>query len=550
MSLHRSEHDTDPTTETSTDPVTDQDIDACGAPRSLSDIARRRAAAHPDRVAFIADGETLTFAELDHAADRVAAAFASVGAAAGHRIGYLGRNHNGYPVVTVAASRLRTTSLGLNWRLPAGELSLVLRDAEPTIVVADHEFAATAAEAIAAMERGGSAVPTLVDAGTGSAGLLAWADGVDGGNGTVPATTSSVSDIAYLIYTSGTTGSPKGVMTSNRALLEHLHTPPPWTLGERSTVLIVSPVFHAVGVVWTAFVLDSGATGVLLADPQPATVLAEVESRRVTHTVWVPALLQALLDHPDRATRDLSSLEVVIYGASPISEQLLERAFAHLPGCAFVQGYGMTETTGPVTYLLADEHVPGSPKLRTAGRPAPNADVRVVSIDTGEELRPGMPGEVQTRSTQVASGYWRNEDETARLFTDDGWLRTGDVGMLDEDGYLILTDRVKDVIISGGENVYCGEVERVLLTIPGLAEACVVGRPSERWGEAVTAIVVRRDDADGAALTADAVIDHCRKHLAHYKAPSEVHFAGPLPRNPSGKVLRRLLREPLWPAPS
>lgn len=521
------------------------------APRSLTDIARRRAAAHPDRVAFVSGDEQLTFAELDAAADRVAAAFAALGASAGDRIGYLGRNHNGYPVVTVAASRLRATSLGLNWRLPADELSRVLGDAEPALVIADHEFAATAAEAIVALKASGRIAPMLVDVDAGSTALAAWADATapeDDGIG-CPDASATDDDTAYLVYTSGTTGAPKGVMTPNRALLEHLRTPPPWTLDSTSTVLVVSPVFHAVGVVWTAFVIDSGATGVLVPDPQPATVLAEVESRGVTHTVWVPALLQVLLDHPDRAERDLTSLEVVIYGASPISEQLLERAFACLPGCTFVQGYGMTETTGPVTYLLADEHVPGSPRLRTAGRPAANAEVRVVSIDSGEPLGPGVPGEVQTRSRQLATGYWRNDAETASLFTADGWLRTGDVGMFDEAGYLTLTDRVKDVIISGGENVYCGEVERVLLAIPGVAEACVVGRPSERWGEAVTAIVVRRDDADGNAVSADAIIEHCRRHLAHYKAPSEVHFAGPLPRNPSGKVLRRLLREPFWAAP-
>lgn len=519
-----------------------------GGPASLAEIARRRAADHPGRVAFVAGDETLTYGELDAAADRVASAFAAVGAASGDRIGYLGRNHTAYPVVTIAASRLRATSLGLNWRLPADELANVLGDAEPSVVVADHEFAATAARAITLLQRDVRQVPALVDLGAetaGATGLLAWANAVGTGAPLTDAVPSP-DDIAYLVYTSGTTGAPKGVMTPNRALLEHLHTPPPWTLDERATVLIVSPVFHAVGVVWTAFVIDNGATGVFVADPQPAKVLAEVEARGVTHTVWVPALLQVLLDHPDRPARDLTSLQVVVYGASPISEQLLERAFACLPGCAFVQGYGMTETTGPVTYLLADEHLPGSPRLRTAGRAAPNAKVRVAALDTGEPVGPGVPGEVQTKSAQLATGYWRNETESANLFTADGWLRTGDVGVFDEHGYLTLTDRVKDVIISGGENVYSGEVERVLLAMPGVAEACVVGRPSERWGEAVTAIVVRRDDADGAALTADDVIEHCRERLAHYKSPSEVHFAGPLPRNPSGKVLRRLVREPFW----
>jgi long-chain acyl-CoA synthetase len=506
----------------------------------VAELARR----HGERTAFVAAADAITWAELDALADRLAATLVARGVVPGDRVGYLGRNHLGYPALATASSRCRATSVGLNWRLPANELAAVLGDAAPRLLFVDPEFADTARLAVDSATIDG--VPCELVAVGRRDDLLEWATATP-----LPPTAYGEprsDEIAYLIYTSGTTGRPKGVMTSNAALAEHLRTPPPWSLDERANVLIVSPVFHAVGVVWTAFVISNGATGVLVPDPDPATVLAEVEARRITHTVWVPALLQALLDHPDRARRDLSSLETVIYGASPISEQLLERAFACLPGCTFVQGYGMTETTGPVTYLTAGEHVPGSPRLRTAGRAAVNAEVRIVDIDSGQPVNAGQPGEVQTRSAQLASGYWRNPAESANLLAPGGWLRTGDIGVLDDDGYLTLTDRVKDVIVSGGENVYSGEVERVVLAIPGVAEACVVGRPSERWGEAVTAVVVRSPDDAGDALTAEAIIERCREVLAHYKAPSEVHFTETLPRNPSGKVLRRIVRAPFWPS--
>lgn len=514
-------------------------------PRCLAELAAARAETTPAAMAFACGAAAMTYAELDTAATGVADALGRLGIGVGGRVGYLGRNHLGYPVVAVAGSRRRAASVGLNWRLPANELAGVLADAAPAVVFADSEFMPTLTAAVELLAEVGP-VPRAVDIGDGGARLADWAAGVAA---ELPAAADvgapELDDIAYLIYTSGTTGNPKGVITTNAGLLAHLRTPPPWSLTD-AVVLIVSPVFHAVGVVWTAFVIDNGCAGVFIADPAPVTVLAEVEARRVTHTVWVPALLQVLLDHPDRPRRDLSSLQAVIYGASPISVPLLERAFECLPGCALVQGYGMTETTGPVTYLTADEHLPGSPRLATAGRAAPNAEVRIVDLDSGEPVPVGRQGEVQTRSEQLSVGYWRNDEATTALFADGGWLRTGDVGVLDADGYLTLTDRVKDVIVTGGENVYGGEVERVLLTIDGVVDACVVARPSARWGEAVTAVIVRRPDARGAALTAESVMAACREQLAHYKAPTEVHFVDTLPRNPAGKVLRRLVREPFW----
>ncbi len=498
---------------------------------SIGDDCRVNARERPDRIAFRADDLELTNRELDGYSDTLAAWLADHGTTTGDRVGYLGRNHLLYPIVAVAASKLGAICVGLNWRLSPSELQAVLGDAEPTVVFSDDEFATTARSAIDGLDTPPELVPIGRD--PGDLPLLAAPR-------TVEVCAGDPDLVASITYTSGTTGRPKGVMTSNRALLGHLDIEMPWApFDDESIAFVVSPVFHAVGSVWTAMAIHNRVPATLVPDPDPATVLEVIERDHITHGVVVPALLQVLLDHPDREQRDLTSLRALVYGASPISERLLERAAELLPWCGLAQGYGMTETTGPVTFLAPDEHIVGSPLLRSAGRAAEGTEVRVVDLDEGGPTSAGEPGEVQVRSEHLCDGYWRNPEETAALFTVDGWLRTGDIGVFDDAGYLTLTDRVKDVIVSGGENVYSGEVERVLLQIEGITQACVVGAPHPKWGETVVAVLVAGD----AAPDVDEVIAHCRESLAHYKCPTAVHFVDDLPKNPAGKTLRRLVRD-------
>jgi long-chain acyl-CoA synthetase len=305
------------------------------------------------------------------------------------------------------------------------------------------------------------------------------------------------------------------------------------------------PLFHIGGSGWALVGMAVGCHSILFREFAPAEILDSLERHRVTNALFVPAMLQFLAGVPGAAERDYSALRGIVYGASPITSDVLRRAMQTFP-CPFVQVYGLTETTGAITQLPASDHALEGPRahlLRSAGRALPWVGLRVVDPATGAARAPGEVGEVWTRSVQNFKGYWGRPDETAHTVTTDGWLRTGDAGYLDDAGYLFLTDRVKDLIITGGENVYPAEVENALSEHPAVGDVAVIGVPDERWGETVKAIVVLRP---GAAAGADEIIGHARARLAHYKCPTSVDFASTLPRNPSGKLLKRELREPYW----
>jgi len=280
-------------------------------------------------------------------------------------------------------------------------------------------------------------------------------------------------------------------------------------------------------------------------DVEPNLLLELIAVEGITEMFVVPAVLMLLLGTPTLTGADLSSLRVVFYGASPIAENVLVKCLAAF-GCAFCQVYGMTETTGAITALPFEDHDPDGPRrglLRSAGKPHSSVQIRVVDPESGRDVRLGEVGEVWTRSPYNMAGYWGKPEETAATIDPDGWLRTGDAGYVDSDGYLYLHDRIKDMVISGGENIYPAEIENVLLSLPTIVDAAVIGVPDPKWGETVKAIVVL---APGEALDEATVIAHCRERLAHYKCPTSVELTHALPRNPSGKILKRELRAPYW----
>jgi long-chain acyl-CoA synthetase len=284
---------------------------------------------------------------------------------------------------------------------------------------------------------------------------------------------------------------------------------------------------------------------VILRDVDPSLLLRLIAEERITEMFLVPAVLMILLATPSLADTDLSSVRIIFYGASPIAEDVLTKCMTAF-GCAFVQVYGMTETTGAITALQFEDHDPDGPRrglLRSAGKPHRSVELRVVDPDTGSDAQIGEVGELWTRSPYNMAGYWRKAAETEATIDAHGWLRTGDAGYFDADGYVYLHDRIKDMVVSGGENVYPAEVENVLLAHPSVTDAAVIGVPDERWGETVKAIVVL---APGASLDEADVIAHCRALLAHYKCPTSVDVSEALPRNPSGKILKRELRAPYW----
>jgi long-chain acyl-CoA synthetase len=303
-------------------------------------------------------------------------------------------------------------------------------------------------------------------------------------------------------------------------------------------------MFHIAGSGWSLIGLHHGCQTVVLRDVDPVRILQLIPEFGVTNAFFVPAVIQFLLQTPGVADTDFSSLRVVVYGASPITDTTLMRAM-EVFGCEFLQVYGLTETTGAITQLDPEFHDPVNRPdlLRSCGKPFAWVDVRVVDAETGTDVEPGTVGELWTRSMQNMAGYWRNADATSAAMTADGWFKTGDAGYYDQDGFLFLHDRVKDMIVSGGENIYPAEVENVLARHPDIVDVAVVGVPDERWGEAVKAVVVVRE---GSAPTEADLIAFTREYLAGYKLPKSVAFADVLPRNPSGKLLKREIRAPYW----
>jgi long-chain acyl-CoA synthetase len=303
------------------------------------------------------------------------------------------------------------------------------------------------------------------------------------------------------------------------------------------------PMFHIAGAGWSMVGLLFGCRTVVLRDVDPARILQVIPEFGVTNALMVPAVIQFVLATPGVETTDFSSLRALVYGASPITDKVLVQAIETF-GCELIQVYGLTETTGAITQLEGSDHDPvGRPELlRSCGKPYPWVEMRIVDPDTGDDRPVGEVGELWTRSGQNMAGYWNNPEATAQAITPDGWFRTGDAGYADADGFLYLHDRVKDMIVSGGENVYPAEVENALMKHPGVADVAVIGVPDDTWGEAVKAIVVRAADD----LTEEAVIAFAREHLGGFKLPKSVDFTDVLPRNPSGKLLKRELREPYW----
>lgn len=497
---------------------------------TLADIVRRPAAARLNQVAFTFEGRDLTFSELHRRSSAVANALTAAGVDRGDLVAVLMKNRLEYFEVVFGCSKVGATVVALNWRLAPRELAAVLSDAQPKVLVVDEEHASRLAEPADSPER------LRVVVGAEYEAWLAAAPDHD------PGIHADADDVAVVLYSSGTTGLPKGIMITH-ANLSYLEVMARELFRMRpgSVHLVASPLFH-IGGLGTGLTLTSlGGRSVLMSTPTPAQILDAIERERVTHAFFVPTVIQQLVELAESSDRDLSSLEIIAYGAAPMSETLLRRALTVL-GCGFVGCYGMTETAGTVVALPPEEHVAEGPRarlLRSVGRPLPWQEVRLVDPGSGRDVAPGQVGEIWVRSGSTTKGYLNQAEASAQALV-GGWLRTGDTAYADEEGWLFLQDRLKDMIISGGENIYPAEVENVLAGHPAVADVAVIGTPHAKWGETVTALVSRRP---GQEVTEEELIAFARGSLAGYKCPTSVLWVDDFPRTATGKIQKNVLRE-------
>jgi len=510
--------------------------------RTASGMLRQLAASQPDAPMLTAGDRTLTWGELYRNARRVAHALQAKGVGRGDRVAFLDRNSIEFFEVFFGCTLIGAVNVTVNWRLAPAEMAGIVMDSGAVAMLVGTDYT-DAAKEIAAVATGVREWVSLDELG-------AWLDANAGADPEDPGFEPGPGDVITQLYTSGTTGLPKGVMITGRnisALLTEADRV--FAIGADTVSMVAMPLFHIGGCGWALAGMSRGGHSIIVRDIDPAAVLALIAEHRITETFVVPAVLMFMLATPELATTDVSSLRTVFYGASPISEDVLVRSMKAL-GCKFAQVYGLTETTGAITSLLPEDHDPDGPRVRllqSAGRPFDHVELRIVDPDSGEPLPIGKVGEVLTRSTQNMLGYWNQPEATAAVLSEDDWFRTGDAGWLDGDGYLFLHDRLKDMIVSGGENIYPAEVENALLSHVAVADAAVIGVPDDKWGETVKAFVVKAPETgdDDESLVED-ILAFSRERLAHYKCPTSVDFIDALPRNPSGKVLKRELRKPYW----
>jgi acyl-CoA synthetase (AMP-forming)/AMP-acid ligase II len=502
---------------------------------TLEDMIRSYGTSQPDKPLATFDGKTVTYGGAHKRSSQIANQLVRSGVREGSRVALLASNRTEFFEVLFAARKVGAVLVPLNWRLSPTELEYVLNDSQAEIIFVDGAFYPAVEQVRQGLKSLRHVVP--LDAVTGDQSYSEWiGDAAD----VHPSHVSDQEAVALQLYTSGTTGYPKGVLLTNRSLFAFYRNAALWISRDpRGVHLNCLPLFHVGGINWSLQAIAQGAHVVGMKEFDPDAALELIQRLHVTHLMTVPTVIQLLLSRPLARSTDFSSIKVVIYGGSPIPERVLKDAIATF-GNVMHGLYGMTEMSFGATLLVPSEHVdPEHPeRLLSVGRPFEDTELKVMNAATEIEVPPGEQGELWFKSPQLGIGYWGLPEESSRTFRSDGWYRTGDIGY-QVDGYFYVTDRLKDMIISGGENIYPAEIERVLLECEGVSEVVVFAVPDERWGESPRAEVVL---APGAQITESELLDFVRGRLARYKCPKQVGFRTSLPRNASGKVLRHKLR--------
>ena len=512
-------------------------IVATDAIGTLGELCVHNARIRGSSTALVFEARITSYAELDRYVNQVANGLIREGLQRGSRVAYLGRNSDLFFQIVLGCAKAAAVLVGVNWRLSAQEIAYILNDSGAEMLFVGPEFAGVAA--------------TIRDQVAGLRGIICMCAGQSGERFAVwrdrgavrpPDVEVRENEVAIQMYTSGTTGHPKGVQLAHRSFFVMTRYPrradmefDEWT--ENDVNLVAMPNFHIGGLGWGITGLRAGACNIVLREFDPAAVLQTIRKYRVTKLFLVPTAMRMVMQQTQARQTDYSSLKYITYAASPIPLELLREAIEVI-GCGFVQLYGMTETTGGATYLPPTDHdVNGNERMRSAGKPFPGVSLKIVDKQ-GSEVGPRVLGEICIRSPANMIGYWHLPQETRQTLI-DGYVHSGDIGYLDEDGYVYVVDRAKDMIISGAENICPGEVETAMLSHPAVADVAVIGVPDVRWGEMVKAVVVLRHDT---TATAEDLIAHCRGKIAGFKLPKTVDFLNELPRNASGKVLKRELR--------
>ena len=505
---------------------------------SLADISRQQARQRGNSTAFWYEGRETTFAQFDKHASKVANGLIALGQKPNARIGYMGMNSDRFFEVQLGGCKANIVLVGINWRLAGPEVVYVLNDAGCEVMFVGAEFVPL----IEAIKKDCPKLKHIIAMDAGHATWPAYSDWRDKQSDKDPMLPIKSDDDAIQLYTSGTTGNPKGVQLTNGNYIAFFKSSQDaqwadFSVGDAN--LIAMPNFHVAGVNMGLTTLAQGSLGVVIKTVTPDAVFDMVEKFRIKNLFLVPAVILMLVQHPRIKTTDIACVKRMFYGASPITEELLKTAQAIFKGCGFFQLYGLTETVGAGTALQPADHQ--GALLRSCGKPYPGLDIKVVD-DKDEEVKQGEVGEILIRGGTVMKGYWNKAEATAKSIM-NGWFYSGDAGYFDKDGFLFIHDRVKDMIVSGGENIYPAEVENAVFGHASVADVAVIGVPDDKWGEAVKAIVVLKP---GTTATAEDIITYTRTRIAGYKLPKSVDFIDALPRNPSGKILRRELREPHW----
>ena len=488
--------------------------------RTVAEVLRWRARRRPDFPITWYQGRERTLAEMDRASSELAGGLVSeLNLEPGDRVAILDKNSDDYIELLFALDKAGAVACPVNWRLTATEVAAVVGDADPKALVVSDE--------------------TRKNADQVSCRVLGF-DELPREEGGADPRRDREDRVTWQLYTSGTTGIPKGAMLTNLNLLGLISNLPMEVKGleEYGRSLVAMPLYHIGGSGWALAAMYVGCTAVVTREFIPPEILRVIVEQRINTAFLVPAALLFLTSLPESQGADYSALENICYGASPITPELLKRSIDTF-GCRFTQLYGLTETTGAVTFLHHEDHA--GERILSCGRSGFGHELKVVGPDDSE-LPYGVIGEIVYRGPGTMAGYWRKEKDTASAIR-DGWFHTGDAGTMDSEGFIYIKDRIKDMIISGGENIYPAEVERVLAGHPKVADVAVIGVPDDTWGETVKAIVILKP---GSGLSAEELIEWSHSQLAGFKRPRSVDFVEAIPRNPSGKILKKDLRAPYW----